>query len=73
MPQAVTSAIQESVREAEEYADDAVENGKKELAKQADIVALRQENARKPSRHKNNTGKKTPPKNGGFNIVSVDR
>ena len=41
--QAVTSAIQEGVHEAEEYADDAVENGKKELAKQADIVALRQD------------------------------
>ena len=39
--QAVTSAIQEGVREAEEYADDAVENGKKELAKQADIVSLK--------------------------------
>ena len=37
----MTSAIQEGVREAEEYADDAVENGKKELAKQADIVALK--------------------------------
>ena len=43
MPQAITSAIQEGVREAEEYADDAVENGKKELAKQADIVSLRQD------------------------------
>ena len=45
MPQAkaVTGAIQEGVHEAEEYADDAVENGKKELAKQADIVALGQD------------------------------
>ena len=39
----MTSAIQEGVREAEEYADDAVEDGKKELAKQADIVALGQD------------------------------
>ena len=41
--QAVTGAIQEGVHEAEEYADDAVEEGKKELAKQADIVSLRQD------------------------------
>ena len=42
-PQAkvITSAIQEGVHEAEEYADDAVEEGKKELAKQADIVSLK--------------------------------
>ena len=39
--QAVTGAIQEGIREAEEYADDAVEEGKKELAKQADIVSLK--------------------------------
>ena len=38
---AITGAIQESVHEAEEYADDAVDNGKKELAKQADIVSLK--------------------------------
>ena len=40
---AITSAIQEGIHEAEEYADDAVEEGKKELAKQADIVSLRQD------------------------------
>ena len=43
---AVTSAIQESVREAEEYADDAVEYGKKDLATKADIAALREDNAK---------------------------
>ena len=41
MPQAITSAIQEGVREAEEYADDTVDEAKKELAKQADIVSLK--------------------------------
>ena len=37
---AVTSAIQEGVREAEEYADDAMEEAKKELATKADIMRL---------------------------------
>ena len=38
--QAVTNAIQEGVREAEEYADDAMEEAKKELATKADIMRL---------------------------------
>ena len=45
-PQAkATSAIQEGVREEEENADDAADNGKKEPAKQAGIVSLRQDMA----------------------------
>ena len=44
--QAVTSAIQEGVHEAEEYADEAVEYGKKDLATKADIAALREDNAK---------------------------
>ena len=47
---AVTSAIQEGVREAEEYADDTVDEAKKELAKQADIVSLKADFARLESR-----------------------
>ena len=55
--QAVTSAIQEGVHEAEEYADDAVEEAKKTLVTRAEllngisklgreIAALREDNAK---------------------------
>ena len=44
--QAITSAIQEGIHEAEEYANDAVEDGKKDLATKADIAALREDNAK---------------------------